>query len=250
GAWYDRLLGDTPAAINARVAYKPLALFQSDINITDTLQLPTQFVEQVAATNTDTILFLTVFPIEGWDVMTDAAVEQLVKVIADLTNGGRRVFLRYASEMNGYWFKYGQQPTKFLASWKKVIPMIRNAAKADNLAIIWGPNSGENYPWNIDRLVKGSVDFNILDTNGDGAVTTADDPYSPYYPGDDLVDWVGMSLYWYGPVWPWVNNTIPIADKIVQHLTGQHPEGMRYPSVYSMFSGDGSAGAVTVPKQV
>ncbi|KAJ3299522.1 hypothetical protein HK104_008618 [Borealophlyctis nickersoniae] len=249
GAWYDRLLGDTPVAINTRVGYKPLSLFQSDINITSTLQMPTQFIEQVQATNTDTILFLTVFPIDGWDVITDDATQQMVKVIGDLTKGGRRVLLRYASEMNGYWFKYGQQPTKFLANWRKVIPMIRNASNRDNLAIIWGPNSGENYPWNADRILPGTDDFRILDTNSNGRIDTSDDPYSPYYPGDDLVDWVGMSLYWYGPIWPWVNNTRPTADKVAQHMLGHYPNGTRYPSVYSMFSGDGSPGpGVTLNK--
>lgn len=38
-----------------------------------------------------------------------------------------------------------------------------------------------------------------MDTSGDGQVTAADNPYSPYYPGDDTVDWIGLSVYWKGP---------------------------------------------------
>ena len=34
----------------------------------------------------------------------------------------------------------------------------------------------------------------------------ADDPYGPYYPGDDAVDWVGMSLYHWGSSYPWGAN--------------------------------------------
>jgi hypothetical protein len=31
-------------------------------------------------------------------------------------------------------------------------------------------------------------DFSICDTNGDGVLDNRDDPYGPYWPGDDVVD--------------------------------------------------------------
>jgi hypothetical protein len=34
-----------------------------------------------------------------------------------------------------------------------------------------------------------------MDTNGDGVLDNSDDPFTPYYPGDDMVDWVGISVY-------------------------------------------------------
>lgn len=39
-----------------------------------------------------------------------------------------------------------------------------------------------------------------MDTNGDGMITQDDDMYTPFWPGADVVDWVGMSLYWWGLV--------------------------------------------------
>jgi hypothetical protein len=39
-------------------------------------------------------------------------------------------------------------------------------------------------------------DFELLDTNKDGKIDWRDDPYSGYYPGDEYVDWVGISIYW------------------------------------------------------
>jgi hypothetical protein len=39
-----------------------------------------------------------------------------------------------------------------------------------------------------------------MDTNGDGAIDMYDDMYTPYYPGDDWVDWVGMSIFHFGQV--------------------------------------------------
>jgi hypothetical protein len=64
GAWFDRLHGDTAKAINARLNIKPLSLFQSDVNITATLQA--EYLEDIFAkieeTNTDAIVYVTVYP--------------------------------------------------------------------------------------------------------------------------------------------------------------------------------------------
>ena len=36
--------------------------------------------------------------------------------------------------------------------------------------------------------VQGTADFKAMDTNGDGTITAADDPYLPYYPGQTKPD--------------------------------------------------------------
>ena len=68
--------------------------------------------------------------------------------------------------------------------------------------MVWGPNLGINYPFNSpSALVQlpqpGTPDFAALNTNGDDVIDNLDDPYLPYYPGDEYVDWVALSLYWY-----------------------------------------------------
>jgi hypothetical protein len=40
-----------------------------------------------------------------------------------------------------------------------------------------------------------AADCEALDTNGDGLLDMKDDMYSPYWPGDEWVDWVGMSVF-------------------------------------------------------
>ena len=55
-----------------------------------------------------------------------------------------------------------------------------------------------------------------------GVLTMADDPYAPYYPGDDAVDWVGMSLYHWGSSYPWGANALPEPGKFAALLTGQY----------------------------
>lgn len=102
GAWYARPNGDTPAAINSRVG-KKLAMFQSDFNITDTINEgnPFQFLQQLDESKSDAIMYLTAYPMYGFDAVTDKAIDDLANLVANVTNSGRRVFLRYASEMNG-----------------------------------------------------------------------------------------------------------------------------------------------------
>ncbi len=56
-------------------------------------------------------------------------------------------------------------------------------------------------------------------------MTQSDDPYRPYYPGDEHVDWVGQSLYHFGDSYPWGENAVPEPGKFAAKLTGTY-EGL------------------------
>lgn len=49
-------------------------------------------------------------------------------------------------------------------------------------------------------MINGTAEWHALDTNDDGWVDMYDDPYTPFYPGDQWVDWVGMNMYHMGQV--------------------------------------------------
>ena len=118
---------------------------------------------------------------------------------------------------------YGQQPKKFIASWKRVVSAVRNAAVADNVAFIWAPNSANGYPYKKSthsNTVSSPNWDSTLDTNNDGAYDKMDDPFTPFYPGDEWVDWVGMSIYHYGDNYPWVHNTVPVPGEAESVLLG------------------------------
>jgi hypothetical protein len=51
------------------------------------------------------------------------------------------------------------------------------------------PGAGGRYSINCSDPSR-AADCRELDTNGDGVLSQADDMYSPFYPGDDVVDWV------------------------------------------------------------
>jgi hypothetical protein len=98
--------------------------------------------------------------------------------------------------------------------------------------MVWAPNVGINYPFSgqnpLPTRLSDPINFAALDTNRDNIFDWKDDPYLPYYPGDDYVDWVGLSLYWYpDEVYSGYNGPIP-PTFFIDQLTGQGPSMLNY----------------------
>lgn len=162
---------------------------------------PEYLIEQ---TNTDAAVFLTVYP-TSLDI-PDSDLNLLATQLASYTNTttlNRTVFLRFAPEMQGTWNPYGFQPTAFIALWRRMYPIIK--AASPTTAIAWAPNTGQSYPYGQSTANLSPADLALLDTNKDGQVNNSDDPYLPYYPGDDMVDWIGISTYYKGPNYQNIN---------------------------------------------
>ena len=96
--------------------------------------------DQIDATNSDAVAYLTVYPRpDPWNI-ADADIQKLADQCARLNQqANRRIILRFAPEMNGDWNYYGQQPTQFLALWKKVYTAVK--AKANATDFLWSPSS-------------------------------------------------------------------------------------------------------------
>jgi hypothetical protein len=168
------------------------------------------------------ILLLTLEPREGLAAVTPKGTAELVTQLATFNRSGVPVIVRFAHEMNGSWYAWGQQPAAFIRAFRSVSLAVKRGAPGSSM--MWAPNYGGGYPFTGGAYAAkpGSADFKKLDTNGDGVLTMADDPYAPYYPGDDVVDWVGMSLYHWGSTYPWGKNEIPEAGKFAAQLTGNY----------------------------
>jgi len=76
---------------------------------------------------------------------------------------GIPIFLRYASEMNGDWVVWHGDPQKYIEKFRLVHDVM--AEEAPNVAMVWSPGDVPAYSMDV------------------------------YYPGDDYVDWVGVSMY-------------------------------------------------------
>jgi hypothetical protein len=89
---------------------------------------------------------------------------------------GAPVAVRFAHEMNGSWYPWGQgvngnTPADYVAAYRHVHDVI-TAAGATNVLWVWSP---------ITVISRPGV------------------PLAPLYPGDGYVDWVGLSVYFSSP---------------------------------------------------
>ncbi len=112
---------------------------------------------------------------------------------------GTQLLVRFAPQMNGTWVRWGQQPTQYVRAFQGLAEAVH--AGSSDAAMVWSPSYGAGYPFgeSAGRLRDlSATDVERLDTNGDGALTAADDPYGPYWPGDTAVDWVGLSMFSFG----------------------------------------------------
>ena len=169
------------------------------------------------------MLLITLEPWGGLAVVTDKEALKFAKKMKSYNQKGVKVFVRFAHEMNGSWYPWSQQPTAYIAALQSLARAIHKATPKQS-ALVWAPNYGGGYPFTGGQYQArpDSPDYVVLDTNHDGVVDQYDDPYAPYYPGDDAVDWVGMTLYHWGSQYPWGENEIPEADKFVKQLTGNY----------------------------
>ncbi|KAJ3004899.1 hypothetical protein HKX48_000992 [Thoreauomyces humboldtii] len=216
GVWMDTNPGaDTPTDFNARFGHNvAMVHLAQNIPLDYSALAPVSLID---ATNTNAILYLTVYPVGSADALSDVQIQELVKQVTTYASSGRGVLLRLAPEMNGSWQPYGQRPIAYKRMWTRVVTAIRAVpTNVGRVGFVWGPNvagvasggypfSGETYSM---TAAINATEFAALDTNGDGALTEADDAYSPYYPGASMVDWVGLSTYWFGPSYPYVTNAV------------------------------------------
>jgi hypothetical protein len=119
---------------------------------------PTQFANR--AKEAGAAIQIAWEPSQGLDAVTEDVVRSFAK---GAKASGIPIFLRYASEMNGNWVPWHGDPQKYIEKFRMVHRIM--AEEAPNVAMVWSP---------------GDVPMYSMDA---------------YYPGDDVVDWVGVSLY-------------------------------------------------------
>jgi hypothetical protein len=177
------------------------------------------------------MLMVTLEPWGGLETVTPEAVEALVEKLAEYNAKGTPMFVRFAHEMNGSWYPWSQQPSAYIQVFRMVAESVHR--EAPGTAMVWAPNYGGGYPFigGPFEIQSEHPDFLLLDTNQDGKLDMNDDPYSPYYPGDDAVDWAGMTIYHWGNAYPWGENELPEEDQFIAQLSGN----------YNGLNGDNSA---------
>ncbi|GAA2514495.1 hypothetical protein Ahu01nite_082230 [Winogradskya humida] len=111
----------------------------------------------------------------AWNKINGGASDKLIAAAArNLAAQGKPLLVRWAWEMNGDWFEWGgasngKNADGYVSAWRRIHGIFADEG-ADNVSWVWSPN------WNSSP--------------GD-----AWNKMQRYYPGDDYVDWVGVSGY-------------------------------------------------------
>ncbi|KAJ1507462.1 hypothetical protein HMI54_004093 [Coelomomyces lativittatus] len=223
GVTIDWAAGDTPKSFTQSITRPPI-LYNHFVDVYDQVQFikELKYIVDLIANTYPCILSLTVMPSKGFSVMKDSTYDQLGRIMKTINDLDIPVFVRYAHEMNGNWYAYGQQPVAYKNSFIKLTNAIRKYTSLTKM--VWAPNSASGYPsYGGDVAVTPSknnnaTEFASLDTNKDGLFNSKDDPYSPYYPGDEYVDWVGFSTFAFGDSSRPSGNKLPDPNEFVDSI--------------------------------
>ncbi|MET4592412.1 OpgC domain-containing protein [Arthrobacter sp. 754] len=213
---------DSAGSFAERLGATP-AVFGHDISIpfrdaeADNLR---QFLDQASAVGSHAMF--TVKPTVPLEQIDAAAARAFAAEVANVSAGFQGTMLvRFAPDMNGSWVDWGQQPAAYRAAFRAVAAEFKETDDAGTL-MVWEPYVGRDYPFERNRNAPaaGSEGFALLDTNSDGAWDGTDSAYAPYYPGDNAVEWAGLSAYHDDTAGKAAVNTVPASGELASMLAG------------------------------
>lgn len=111
----------------------------------------------------------------GYEKILDGTHDAVIRRAAQRSKAiGKPMFMRWGWEMNGSWYSWGgnandKNPAGYIDCWKYIRKIFKDQG-ADNVSWVWSPN------WNS----RPEESWNTMHA---------------YYPGDEHVDWVGISGY-------------------------------------------------------
>ncbi len=225
---------ENPASFNLNFG-KDAALFGGSFDFpltADGETALTRVLNQISAQRAFAVVTLN--PTVPLSDITDSMADDFAsRLAATSTRFGVPVLVRFAPEMNGTWVSWGQQPEAYVAAFRTVAGAVHH--RAPQAAMVWSPVIGSGYPFQAGEFSATPVspESAAMDTNGDGTVDGADDPYAPYYPGDDVVDWVGLRYLFWGNSYPYGANALPEPDRFSSVIHGRTADSpVDFPAVY------------------
>lgn len=122
-------------------------------------RVPLDWIQKLGMTGK--VVHIALEPNNGLEFVRDD--EYLNSLAVQLANTKTPILLRFASEMNGKWLAWNGDPKKYIEKFRLVARIMKE--KAPNVAMVWCPYATPA------RVIP------------------------DYYPGDDVVDWVGVNIY-------------------------------------------------------
>lgn len=162
---YVAAVGRVPAGVTG---YSSLARLEGLVTAED-WGAGRNHLDELARRYPQSVLALGLSLVDQLERVVDGSLDaHLDWLIGHLASYDRPVFLRWGYEFDGSWNHY--QPARYKAAWVRAHERIRARGAEDRIALVW---QGASY-------CDDSADGRSLET---------------YYPGDDRVDWVGLSYF-------------------------------------------------------
>ncbi|KAJ3092043.1 hypothetical protein HDU96_002857, partial [Phlyctochytrium bullatum] len=182
---------DRPRLFNQRIGFRAgMFQFAQEIPLRDNPWIPGAKLDvdlSLLDERSDASIMITVYPYSGLERITDRDIVALSDQVRDIKNWTGRDVM----------IRFGPEMNgEYIAAFRRIATRVR----ADNptASMLWSPN---------------------MDQNGDS--------YTDYYPGDEYVDWVGLSVYYKGmkDAYPWIRNTVPPQDYFEQIIDARGDQG-------------------------
>jgi hypothetical protein len=90
-------------------------------------------------------LLLSLEPHHGLAKVTPAAIHRLTRLLRRYNGAGVPVIVRFAHEMNGSWYAWGQQPRAYVRTFRRVAAAVHRTAPGSSM--LWAPSYGGGYPF-------------------------------------------------------------------------------------------------------
>ncbi len=126
---------------------------------------------------------ITMEPVTNMAKIPASIWQKLAQDMVRINQKGVPVYLRLGHGMNGVWTTYGMRPIQYKTGFRNCAKAIRE--ETNMTAMVWVPNVGTAYPFGADSSAQSPPpvrsqereEFDELDTNKDGQITSLDDPY-------------------------------------------------------------------------
>lgn len=225
GAYFGSILqwGSDSVADQTERLGAPSAMYQREVPYpltADEKGYLAGFFDQTAAAGSVAVVVLN--PTMPLDQLGPAQAEDFVADLKEVARpAGAPLYVSFAPDMNTTWRPWGQRPDAYRAAFQTVADVVH--AELPGAAMLWSPFWGGDYPYAAPAPL--APEHAGADTDGDGQLTGADDPYAPYYPGDRAVDAVGLSLYFDETGGVEARNVVPGPDVFASRLRGTDGSG-------------------------
>jgi hypothetical protein len=133
---YSQALGFVPASFVLSV---DLPTPNQDLSGIESLLSQIAYLQAIAV--------ITVRPISGLTRrdLPDDAIKSLAQLIRKYEERGLKVIVRFAQQMNGSWYPWGQSPTQYIIEFRRFTSLLRMFTISANT--LWAPSPGHGYPW-------------------------------------------------------------------------------------------------------